>query len=58
MFNKVIKDTVNQRVQGVSTEQDQFRNLLLQLRKGECTSSDCHLLLTRQPSNVADLACF
>ena len=58
MFNKVIKLTVNQRVQGVSTEQDQFRNLLLRLRKGECTSSDWHLLLTRQPSNVAELASF
>jgi len=29
MFNKVIKLSVNQRVQGVSTEQDQFRNPLL-----------------------------
>ena len=31
IFNKVIKLTVNQRVQGVSTEQDQFRKLLLRL---------------------------
>ena len=55
MFDKVIKLTVNQRVQGSSLEQQQFRDLLLRLRKGESTIEDWQLLLTRQPSNVANI---
>ena len=54
MFDKVVKLTVNQRVQGSSLEQ-QFRKLLLRLRKGESTTDDWQLLLTRQPSNVANI---
>ena len=34
MFDKVVKLTVNQRVQGMTPEQIQFRDLLLRLRKG------------------------
>ena len=52
MFDKVVKLTVNQRVQGMSTEQEQFRNLLLRLRKGDSTNEDWQLLLTRQPSRA------
>ena len=55
MFDKVIKLTVNQRVQGISTEQVQFRDLLLRLRKGESTHDDWKLLLTRQPSKFTDI---
>lgn len=55
MFEKVVKLTVNQRVQGSSHEQQQFRDLLLRLRKGESTTEDWHLLLTRQPSNVENI---
>jgi len=55
MFDKVIKLTVNQRVQGMSTEQVQFRDLLLRLRRGESTHDDWKLLLTRQPSNITDI---
>ena len=40
MFNKVFKLTVNQRVQGMTPEQVQFRDLLLRLRKGEYTVDD------------------
>lgn len=34
MFDKVIKLTVNQRVQGLHSDQEQFRNLLLRLQEG------------------------
>ena len=54
MFDKVVKLTVNQRVQGMTFEQVQFRDLLLRLRKGESTVDDWKLLLTCQPSNVTD----
>ena len=58
MFDKVVKLTVNQRVQGTSPEQIQFRDLLLRLRIGETTPTDWQLLLTRQPSNVLNLTEF
>jgi hypothetical protein len=58
MFDKVVKLTVNQRVQGMSPVQVEFRNLLLRLRKGESTPDDWKLLLTRQPSTIADLCQF
>ena len=58
MFDKVVKLTVNQRVQGMTSEQVQFRDLLLRLRKGESTVDDWKLLLTRQPSNVTNLCDF
>ena len=58
MFDKVVKLTVNQRVQGMTTEQVNFRDLLLRLRKGESTVDDWKLLLTRQPSNVTNLCDF
>ncbi len=53
MFDKVVKLTVNQRVQGMTPEQVQFRDLLLRLRKG-----DRKLLLTHQPSNVTNICDF
>ena len=49
MFNKVVKLTVNQRVQGMTPEKVQFRDLLLRLYKGESTVDDWELLLTPQP---------
>ena len=52
MFDKVVKITVNQCVQDMTPEQVQFRDLLLQLHKGESAVDDWKLLLTRQPSNV------
>ena len=55
MFNKVVKLTVNQRVQGMTPEQVQFTGLLLRLRKGESTVDEWELLQTRQPSNVTNL---
>ena len=44
MFDKVVKLTVNQRVQGMTPEQVQFRDLLLRRRKGESTVDDWKLL--------------
>ena len=58
MFEKVIKLTINQRVQGTTSEQVNFRNLLLRLRKGELTLDDWKLLLTRQPSNIDNSSYF
>ena len=55
MFDKVVKLTVNQRVQGNCPEQVQFRELLSRLRKGESTTDDWKLLLSRQPSSVSNL---
>ena len=54
MFDQVVKLTVNQRVQGMSSEQVTFRDLLLRLRKGESTIEDWKLLLTRQPSAITN----
>ena len=45
MFDKVVKLTVNQRVQGITSEQVQFRDLLLRLCKGDSTVHDWKLLL-------------
>ena len=58
MFDKVVKLTVNQRVQGMTPEQVQFRDLLLGPRKGESTVDGWKLLLTHQPSNVNNLCDF
>ena len=58
MFDKVVKLTVNQRVQGMSSEQVVFRNLLLRLRKAESTVNDWKLLLARQPSDIPNLSEF
>lgn len=55
MFNNVVKLTVNQRVQRISPEQTQFRELLMHLRTGDCNEDDWKLLLTRQPSVIKDL---
>ena len=58
MFDKVVKLTVNQRVQGMNVEQTNFRDLLLRLRIAESTVEDWKLLLTRQPSNIPNLSEF
>ena len=58
MFDKVVKLNVNQRVQGISTEHEGFRNLLLRLRKGESTYEDWQILLSCQPSNIVDISQF
>ena len=55
MFNKVIKLSVNQRVQGSDARQLTFKNFLRRLRNGDCTHEDWQLLLTRQPSKVQNL---
>ena len=39
-------------------EQEQFRSLLLRLRKAESSSHDWEMLLTRQPTNVINLTLF
>ena len=51
MFDKVVKLNVNQ-------NHEEFRNLLLRLRKGESTYEDWQILLSRQPSNIVDISQF
>ena len=58
MFDKVVKLTVNQRVQGSDPDQVKFRDLLSRLRKGESTIDNWNLLLSRQPTNVSNLEGF
>lgn len=58
MFNSIVKVTLNKRVKGSGPEQSKFRDLLNQLRTGDCTQSDWTLLLTRQPSTVDDISAF
>ena len=55
MFDKVVKLTVNQHVEGNCPEQKQFRELLSRLCKGESTTDDWKLLLSQQPSSVSNL---
>ena len=58
MFDKVVKLTENQRVQGMAPEQITFRKLLLRFRKGESTLDDWKLLLSRRSSRVSNIQVF
>ena len=51
-FDKVVKLTVNQRVQGKSSQQKQFRDLLSRLRTGDSSLDDWKLLLQHSPDKV------
>lgn len=58
MLTTVVKQTVNQRVQGLALERAEFRDFLMWLCKGDNNENDWNLLLTHQPSmikNVADV---
>ena len=55
MFDKVVRLSVNQRVQGSSAMQLAFKNLLMRLRTGDSTEQVWQLLFSRQPSLVANL---
>ena len=54
-FNKVVALTVNHRVDGNSSEQHLFRDLLLRARNGESTPADWHTLLSRTPDRVSNI---
>ena len=58
MFGKVIKLSVNQRVQGSDVRQLTFKSFLGRLRNGDCKHEDWQLLLSRQPSKVQNLKDF
>ena len=58
MFDKVVKLSENQRVQGSNPEQVSFKQLLERLRNGDSTQEDWQLLLSRQPSAVPNLSEF
>ena len=51
-FKKVVKLTVNQRVQGNNIKQSNFREMLTRARHGESTESDWHSLISRIPDKV------
>ena len=54
-FKKVVKLTVNQRVQGNNIEQSNFREILTRARHGESNESDWHSLISRTPDKVDNL---
>ena len=58
MFNKVVKLSVNQWVQGEGAQEEEFRDLQLRLRVGESTEQDWEPLMTRQPENIANINSF
>ena len=58
MFDKVVELTHNFRAQGETSQQVEFRELLMRLRTGESTENDWKLLLTRQPSAVENISDF
>lgn len=55
MFHKVVKLSVNQRVQGSDNTQILFKEILKRLRIGDSTKEDWELLLSRQPSAITCL---
>ena len=57
-FKKVIGLNVNHRVNGESTTQSLFRDLLLRARNGESTIADWETLLSRTPQQISNLAEF
>lgn len=57
-FKQVIELKVNHRVNGDSSDQCLFRDILLRARDGKSTSSDWHTLLSRTPDCVTNLAEF
>ena len=54
-FKKVVKLTVNQRVQGNNIEKSNFREMLTRARHGESTESDWHSLISRTPDKVRNV---
>jgi hypothetical protein len=55
MFKKVVELTKNQRVTGLESSQQSFRDLLGRLRNGQSTIDDWKKILDRQPSKVKNL---
>ena len=54
-FDRVVKLNVNERAHGSTPEQEDFRNLQINIRNGNTTVDEWKLLLTRTPSNVPNL---
>ena len=57
-FMKVVKLTVNERAKGSNIMQEDFRNLQIAARYGNCCVDHWQLLLTRTPSNVKGIDSF
>ena len=58
MFDKVVKLSENQRVQGSNPNQVSFKLLLERLRDGDSTQENWQQLLSLQPSAVTNLSAF
>ena len=54
-FDKVVKFTVNQRAQGDSIDQEDFRNLLVNARDGNTTVDEWITLLAKAPDKIPNL---
>ena len=54
-FKKIVKLTVNQRVQENDIEQSNFREMLTQARHGESIELDWHSLISRTPDRVHNI---
>ena len=57
-FTKVVRLTVNKRAKGSDLMQQDFRNLQITARDGNCSIDQWNLLLTRTPINVENLDSF
>ena len=54
-FDKVVKFTVNQRAQGDSIDQEDFRNILVNARDGNTTVDAWNKLLAKAPDKIPNL---
>ena len=58
LFDKVVNLNVNHRANGNDAKQENFRNILQGLRTGDSIKADWEMRLTRQPSQVKNIAQF
>ena len=54
-FDKVVKLTANERARRETSHQEDFRNMLTNLRNGNTTLDEWNMLLTRTPQQVINM---
>ena len=57
-FEKVVRLTVNERAKGSDVMQEDFRDLQIAARDGNCSVDEWTLLLTRTPAHINDRVLF
>ena len=57
-FEKVVRLTINERAKGSDVMQEDFRNLQIAARDGNCSVDQWNLLLTRTPAHINDRELF